>query len=375
MDDKPKITPHQMDLFTEPVRDIYAALEQQIFLMVAKRLRAAPTHAKDHVLQWQVEKLQELRALNEETIRELAKATGHAAEVIRETVTAVGQGTIQTVDGELQAVFPVLPSPNNLDVILEAYVAQTFVELDNFVNQTLISTNYGEGTVTRAYRKIIEETTGKVLAGTTTINKAMAETVIKWDRKGIDTAFVDRGGNRWSLERYADTVIRSTVNRTYNELRLSRMEEYGVDLVLVNSYPDARPACSAIQGKVASMSNPSGHPDYPSIYEFGYGRPDGIRGINCRHILYPFVEGVNENNQIQYDPDDARERGETVQKQRYYERQVRTAKRSLKLAEEVGDPDTIERYKKLVRSRQADVRAFVSEHNLPRRYDKERVII
>lgn len=371
----PKITPHNLDLFTEPVRDIYTALEQQLFLMIAKRLKTSPTHAEDYVLQWQVEKLQELRALNEETIRELAKTTGHAADVIRETVTAVGRGTIETVDGELQAVFPPLPHPGNLDAILEAYVAQTFVELDNFVNQTLISTNYGEGTVTRMYRKIIEETTGKVLAGTTTINKAMAETVIKWDQKGIDTAFVDRGGHRWSLERYADTVIRSTVNRTYNELRLSRMGDYGVDLVLVNSYPDARPACSAIQGKVASMSRPSSHPDYPSIYEFGYGRPDGIRGINCRHILYPFVEGINENNQIQYDPYDARMRGETVQKQRYYERQVRKAKRSLKLAEEVGDPGTIERYKKLVRNRQAAVREFVAENNLPRRYDKERVII
>src|SRR5690606_22561649 len=116
----------------------------------------------------------------------------------------------------------------------ESYVRQTFRELDNFVNQTLITTNYGEGTVTRMYRRIVEETTGKVLAGLKTTNQAIAETVIEWSRKGIDTAFVDRGGNVWTLERYAETVIRSTVNRTYNELRMSRMEEYGIDLVLVS---------------------------------------------------------------------------------------------------------------------------------------------
>src|SRR5690606_31814723 len=112
-------------------------------------------------------------------------------------------------------------------------------ELDNFVNQTLITTNMGEGTVARMYRKIVEETTGRVLAGTITINQAVAETTIRWANKGIETGFVDRGGRVWTLENYAQTVIRSTVNRTYNELRMSRMQEYGVDLVLVSSLPDA----------------------------------------------------------------------------------------------------------------------------------------
>src|SRR5690606_3256797 len=159
-----------------------------------------------------------------------------------------GYGTITTVDQELKNIYDPLPLPSHIDRILESYVRQTFREIDNYVNQTLITTNFGEGTVTRMYRKIVEETTGRVLAGTTTVNKAIAETVIRWANKGLDTAFVDRGGHVWSLERYADTVIRSTVNRTYNELRLSRMDEYGVDLVLINSYSDAREACAQIQG-------------------------------------------------------------------------------------------------------------------------------
>lgn len=373
---KPKITPHNLNLFTEPVTDIYRALEDQLFLMVANRLKSKRVHGKDYVFQWQIDKMQQLRILNEQTIKELAKATGLAADEIRKAVTDVGFGTIKSVDGELKAVFPTLSKPSQIDVILESFIRQTFLELDNFVNQTLISTNFGEGTVMRMYRKIIEESTGKVLAGTTTINKAVAESVIKWADKGIETAFVDRGGNVWSLERYADTVIRSTVNRTYNELRLSRMDEYGVDLVLVNSYPDAREECSRIQGRVASMKEPAvNESDYPSIYEFGYGTPGGIRGINCRHILYPFVEGLNTNNQIQYDPEEAYERGKVVQEQRYYERQIRKAKRSLMLAEEIGDEDTIQKYKKLVRNRQANIREFIEEHDLPRRYDKERVLV
>lgn len=376
MDPKePKITPHNLDLFTSPVSDIYRALEDEIFQMVAKRLKTNPGYGKDHVLQWQVEKMAELRMLNRDTIKALSRTTGIAEKEIVKAIEEVGYKTIASVDSELKYAFEPLPIPNHIDTILSQFVQQTFREIDNFVNQSLITTNYGEGTVTRMYRKIVEETTGRVLAGTTTINKAVAETVIKWAEKGIETAFIDRGGHVWSLERYADTVIRSTVNRTYNELRISRMDEYGVDLVLVSALPDPREICSKIQGKVASIKNPSSNPKYPSIYEFGYGEPGGIRGVNCRHMFYPFVEGLNVNNQPQYDEETMKRNRELSQKQRYYERQVRKAKRSLMLAEEIGDEDTIQRYKKLVRARQARLREFVNEHGLVRRYDKERVIV
>lgn len=372
---KPKITPRQLDIFIEPVTDIYRALEDEIFTMVAKRLKTNTANGKDYVLEWQVDKMQQVRMLNNETIKALSKATGMSENTIRNAIEDVGLGTVKSVDDELKNVFKPLPMPSHIDRILESYVRQTFRELDNFVNQTLITTNFGEGTVTRMYRKIVEETTGRVLAGTTTTNKAIAETVIKWANKGIETAFVDRGGNIWSLERYADTVVRSTVNRTYNDLRMSRMQEYGVDLVLVSSLSDAREICSQIQGNVASMSDPSSNPKYPSIYDFGYGTPGGIRGINCRHMFYPFVDGLNENNQPQYSEESVSNRYHLTQQQRHYERQVRKAKRSLNLAKEIGDEDTIMKYQKLVRARQAKVREFVAEHDLPRRYDKERVIL
>lgn len=372
---RPKITPEQLNLFTEPVTDIYRALEDEVFQMIAKRLKTSEDIAKDTVFEWQVDKLNQLRMVNNETIKALSEATGIAEKEIRKAIKETGIVTIQSVDHELKNIYPPLPMPTHIDRVLESFVNQTFRELDNFVNQTLITTNYGEGTVTRMYRKIVEETTGRVLAGTTTINKALAETVIKWSNKGIETAFIDRGGNVWSLERYADTVIRSTVNRTYNELRMSRMDEYGVDLVLVSSLPDPREICGHIQGKVASMKEShENDSQYPSIYDYGYGTPGGIRGVNCRHMFFPFVEGLNENNQREYSESEMGHNRELRQKQRYYERQVREAKRSLKLAEEVGDPDVIERQKMLLKKRQARVREFVREHELTRRYDRERVI-
>src|SRR5699024_5586002 len=192
---KPKITPSQLNLFTEPVTDIYRALEEEIFLMVAKRLKTSEDITKDTVFQWQIDKMKQLRCINVETNKLLSKTTGIAEKEIREAIKNTGIETIKSVDYELDKVYDPLPVPSHIDRVLESFINQTFRELDNFVNQTLISTNFGEGTVTRMYRKIVEETTGRVLAGTTTINKAVAETVIKWSKKGIDTAFIDRGGH------------------------------------------------------------------------------------------------------------------------------------------------------------------------------------
>src|SRR5690606_19396154 len=222
---RPKITPYQLDMFTQPVVHVYQALEEEIFEMIAKRLKTSEDYSEDDVLKWQIDKLNQLRLVNEDTIKALAKATGIAEKQIRKAIYEAGFETIESVDEELKDIYPTLPRPTQIHALLDSYVRHTFSELANFVNQLLITTNYGEGTVTSMYRRIVEETTGKVLAGLKTTNQAIAETVTEWSRKGIDTAFVDRGGNVWALERYAETVIRSTVNRTYNELRMSRMEE------------------------------------------------------------------------------------------------------------------------------------------------------
>src|SRR5690606_27637743 len=133
-------------------------------------------------------------------------------------------------------------------------------------------------------------------------------------------------------------------------------------------------ACSYIQGRVASLSYPSSNPKYPSVYDFGYGEPWGLRGVNCRHRFYAWFEGISENNQIQYDIDEAQERYKLSQQQRHYERQIRKAKRALNIAKVFGDEELIKRYNNLIRTRQAKVREFVSKHNLPRRYDRERLI-
>lgn len=388
------ITPERMYEYTEPVTDAYRRLEDVLFILIAQHLKT--DEDIDDVFQWQSEKISRLQSLDRQAIKELSKTTGIAEPLIRQAIEYTANETIRTIDDQVKVVFDrassewitefiVLasmsgvftppPKPDNFNFAVRQQINRTFREFNVFINETLITTTYGEGAVARMYRRIIEETIGRVMSGRETVQEAVSDTVIRWSQRGISSGFVDRGGRAWSLERYAESTIRSTVNNTYNEFTIERMRQYGTDLVLVSSLPDPREACSYIQGRVASLSYPSSNPKYPSVYDFGYGEPWGLRGVNCRHRFYAWFEGISENNQIQYDIDEAQERYKLSQQQRHYERQIRKAKRALNIAKVFGDEELIKRYNNLIRTRQAKVREFVSKHNLPRRYDRERLII
>ena len=372
------ITPHQLYLFSAPVVDLYRELEQDIFEQITKALikkKNNKTLDNAGALEWQFQAMQELRLLNDWTINRLAQTTGVAERDIRNLIHDVGLETIKSVDSDLKgAVTPLpLPTPNTLDMKLEAFVNHTFRELDNYVNQTLITTNFGRSTVGRMYEQIVTETTAKVLNGQRTVNQAVIETVLEWRKRGIASGFVDKGGNLWSLPRYVETVVRSTVNNTYNQMRLERANDYGTTLMIVSSHPRARPACARIQGGIVDMERYPKQSKYPSIYEFGYGDADGVRGINCRHILFPYIEGVHTNTQPEYDEEEAIKGYEAEQRQRHLERAIREAKQNLRLAELSGVDEQITRFKKLVSNRQARIREHIKENDLPRFYNREQV--
>ena len=154
-------------------------------------------------------------------------------------------------------------------------------------------------------------------------------------------------------------------------------------LAVMSSHPNSRPACAPIQGHVVNLvpsGDPNYDPKYDSIYNHGYGEPSGTLGINCRHVLYPYVPGLSTNHQPQYDPDEAIKKGKLVQAQRARERAIRDAKKRLKAAEELGDTEMVSRTKTLIRARQAKLRDYIKDTNaghktpiLTRDYDRERI--
>jgi|SRR5690625_450003 len=393
----PKITPSSFDKHTDPVVEQYRQLETAIFIMIAERLKTNGDYAQDEVLQWQIDKLNQMDLINRDTIKLLSEMTSKTQREIEQAIDEVASLTLETVDDQVEQVydkakgsrlieafivlatmesFKPLPKPEYLETITRTSRQRMYREINAYVQESLITSNLGTGTVAQTYRNIVNEAASRAIAGKISIDRAITETVTKWARKGILTGFVDRGGNVWGLERYAETLIRATVKDVYNEVTFHRMSEYGTDLALMSSLSDPREACSHIQGKVIFTKEPGlNTTQYPSIYDYGYGEPWGTLGINCRHRLFPWFDGISENNQPQYTEEEMTKGRKERQKQRYHERQIRDAKLSLLLAETLGDEESIQRYKILLRNRQARMREFIKATGRKRFYDRERVIV
>lgn len=367
--------------------DLYEQLQSQIFNTIIDTLKAGDYKhvSKDDVVTWQAKQLAQMGKLNQQTMKLMAHADGLSEEAVKDLIKFHGIQVINEVDGELQDITGRSePVSNDTQNTLTAVVSQTWDDLNNNINESLISRNYGATATTRVYRQILTESTLATVSGLMTHQKAVESAVYRAVDRGLPTKLVDKAGHNWSIEGYSRMVINTTVNRTYNDLRLSRMKDFDMHLALMSSHPNSRPACAYIQGHVVNIvppESPEFNDKYDSIYNHGYGEPSGTQGINCRHRLFPFVPGVNENHQPQYDPEKAIANGKLVQKQRARERAIRDAKHRLVAAKELGDEEQITKCKTLIRARQANMRDFIKKTNenhkvpiLTRDYNREKIV-
>lgn len=375
------ITPEKMQKTANSIINIYSELEDRIFTIIIKALKQSRFEnvEKEDVLLWQAKQLSKMGVLNENVIDLLASYTGETQEAIEQLIKGNGVKIVDEIDRELERmVHKSIPVSDDVNKILDSLVHQTFQDLNNNVNQTLITTNFNENAVMRAYQAILKQSTLESMTGLKTHEKAIRDNVYKMVDMGIKSGFVDKAGREWSMEAYSRTVIQSTSHRTFNDLRLKRMEDFDCVTALMSSHPSARKACATIQGDWVLVVPKNKAPDefkhLPSIYDHGYGDPDGTQGINCKHILYPGRPDINTNNQPQYDADEAQENAEIQQKQRKLERDIRYQKKRMNAALELEDPKTVQMCKQVIANKQKQLRELINEHEfLVRDYSREQV--
>lgn len=131
------ITPYQLDIWSSNMAHIYQSLEGELIRLIIKRLN----NGSDNILDWQREKLRDLRLFNKETTKYIAQATGLSEKELKRMFETLGQKIVGDIDKELP--YDALPLPTSLDEIMKAYFDQVWGDINNYVNQTLLSTNYG----------------------------------------------------------------------------------------------------------------------------------------------------------------------------------------------------------------------------------------
>lgn len=371
----PKVTPHQLDLWSSNFSQLYNALEGEIIRQLIKRL----SNGRTDILEWQAQALKDLHLFNKDCAEYLAKVTGVAEDEVYRMFEETGVGTIESVDSAVPNT--AAPLPTNLDNVTGAYADQAWHDIDNLVNQTLVSTNYGYGTTTRIYQQTLTRTQQLFNAGFLTFDQALEKAIQEMAQKGVKSTFIDKGGHTWSMERYVRTVLKSTLGNTYNQLRTERLGEYGQYLVRVSQHVGAREACSRIQGHVVDMRPMDQIPPdskYRSIYDpywqADYGTAGGHRGVNCGHAHFIFIDGVNTNTSEPIDPELNAKVRQLTDKQRRLERQVVKFKKNQMVSEALGNQEGADSWGKKVRANQKALRDLVASNDyLSRNYKREKV--
>ena len=374
----------QMLAKADKIADYYVKLQQKIFYLLIDSFKTTRPELinqddPESILEWRLRALSKIGALTKDTIKIVSNTSGKSESYIYDLIKDDGLEVAKDINAELSDALkqnkPISPEVNS---IISSYAAQTFRDINNNVNQSLLSTNYSKNGAVRAYQDIINQTVLEVQTGLKTPDRALKDNIYKWRDNGIKTNLVDKAGHNWSLEGYTRTVIRTTAARTYNDLRIQSMKDFDSVLATMSSHPASRPACAPIQGKIVNIvpkESPRCDPEYPSIYDYGYGKPSGCFGINCGHKLYPYIKGVSHNFQKQYDPKEAVEKQKIQQKQRYYERNIRRLKYDLDLARRQNDVASERKFSQAIRGYQAKLRDLVKNNDfLTRQYDREQIV-
>ena len=352
----------------DQLADMYANLESRIFTEIIQVLQKGRRQdvTAENVIEWQAQQLAKAGLLVKKVIQIMAEYDQLDPAYIEQVLQQDGYQIVDETTAELEKLGKKAPKiSSNANNLLDSLVNQTRQTLENTVNQRLLTRNINQNAAVRTYQSILKKSTIETVTGLKTHDKAIKDAIYKQIDEGIPI-LKDKAGRTWSLEAYTRMVLTTTANRAYNDARTKRMQEMGQSLCVMTAHPNSRPACAYIQGKVVNIvpdDSPNYNPKYDTIYNHGYGTPAGTLGINCRHVLFPFEDGVNVNHQPQYDPQEAIKNGNLQQRQRAYERSIREAKKRLRTAELLDDKEAISRYKTLVRARQNRLREFIKETN------------
>lgn len=355
----------QLLLQASNVADIYHQLALDLFDNVVERVTERGTvYLEKQPYIWQLEKMQQMHMLNEENLKLISKYSGVAEEQLRHIVE--NEGLKLYTDTKQQLLedlgYGSAGNSNYIQEILADYANQAIGDLHNLINTTLSKAVIG------AYQGIVEQSVARVVTGLSTADKAISDTVMKWQEKGFQ-GFKDSAGRNWKIDNYARTVIKTTTYRTYREMRTRPAEELGIDTFYFSKKASARKSCAPLQHEIVTTGRARVEHGEKilALSDYGYGRPEGCLGINCGHMLTPFIPGANYRPDLGEDvaevsPEQAEENANAEAKQRALERSIRANKEKLHVAEKLGDKELIDKYKSKIGTQNAALKDFVDKY-------------
>ena len=363
-----KLNDQQLMLMADNVSDIYRQLCNDLFDNVVERLHDRGTYYLDQQpYLWQLEKMADVGMLNDHNIKLIAEYSGIAEKQIRYIIENEGYQVYKDTHAQLKS------NTYDYQVMkdLISYSNQAIHDVHNLINTTLPKS------VQATYKDIIETTVAKVITGMATPQKALDETIMKFQERGF-YGYTDRAGRRQRADAYARTVIKTTARRTFNEMRMRPAQELGIDTFYYSIKAAAREMCAPLQNQIVTTGQARSEEGVKifALDDYGYGKPGGCQGINCGHTMTPFIPGVNYMPDIDDDlkgltQEQAIENANVQSKQRAMERAIRSTKERLHVAEIMNNDELTSKYKTRLTEQKRALKSYVDKHPFLYR-DRER---
>lgn len=354
-----KLNDQQLMLMADNVSDIYRQLCNDLFDNVVERLHDRGTYyLEKQPYLWQLEKMADVGMLNDYNVKLIAERSGIAEEQIRYIIENEGYKVYKDTHEQLNSNAYDYKVMNDLI----SYSNQAVEDVHNLINTTLPKS------VQATYKDIIETTVAKMVTGMATHQSALDETIMKFQQRGF-YGYTDRAGRRRRADDYARTVIKTTVRRTFNEMRMRPAQELGIDTFYYSIKAAAREMCAPLQNQIVTTGQARTE-EGVKIYaldDYGYGKPGGCQGINCGHTMTPFIVGANYMPDIDDDLKDlteeqAIENANIQSKQRAMERAIRNSKEQLHVAEIMHNDELTDKYKTKLRDQKRALKSYIDDH-------------
>lgn len=233
-------------------------------------------------------------------------------------------------------------------------IKDTQGEIKNLCNISRKCTN-------RQFIKACDEAYSKIVSGNDA-EKAIDSSIRKLSQKGIEV--IGYTDHTISMDSAVRRAVTSGVNQTSLKFKMDNCKELGINIVKTSSHGGARPSHQEWQGKLFYLHTPvKGLQNFKKAT--GYGRVDGLGGANCRHSFYEVTDYEYRNNLVdteEFDKNRNDDQYELEQKQRYYERQIRSWKKRKNILDECGVDSTKEAKK--IREWQDKRSQFIKESNI-----------
>ena len=344
---------------SEKVNVLYSDLETEILVTIAKQLKE-----KDDMLY----SISVLTNDNQKIINDFSK------RIEKEIERAISE-TGELAENDFKSFLESQVKKGNLNYVadrssLKRVIGNVIRKATNEFN--ILNANLLNG-VNQVYNEILLQATIETTAGLKSRNDALIDAMRKYAKKGVPV-IVDSAGRKWHAETYAEMVMRTNIQQTARNVQDEQFELYGVEYVEISQHEGARPLCSPHQGKVFYRGRGESEL-YPPLSSTSMGAPAGLFGINCGHVSYPFIPGVNEKPTIVTDVKENDRIYEESQQQRYLERQIRKAKRELRVVSEFESEQATKKSQILLEKKEEEMEQFIKKTGRTRRKQREKIIL